>query len=323
MPIVQSEFIFDHAPFPSCHASTLVETRKGSLLAAWFGGTKEGANDVSIYLSRRNEHGWSVPVQVATGLDSKGKQIPCWNPVLFQPSHGPLMLFYKVGRQIVKWTGWERTSTDDGVTWSAPRKLPKDFFGPIKNKPIQLRDGRILAGSSDERGGWTVHYEYSDDGGRNWKRTDSTNAAADIGAIQPSLLVAPDGTIIAVGRTLQRRIFYQESNDHGVHWEDMRLLDVKNPNSGIDAVTLKSGLFVLVYNDSDSKRTPLDVATSTDGVSWEKVAVLENTPGEFSYPAVIQTADGKIHITYTWNRQKIKHVVLDPSSLVATDHSGE
>jgi predicted neuraminidase len=231
----------------------LVETRKGSLLAAWFGGTKEGANDVSIYLSRRNEHGWSVPVQVATGLDSKGKQIPCWNPVLFQPSHGPLMLFYKVGRQIVKWTGWER---------------------------------------------------------------NSTNAAADIGAIQPSLLVAPDGTIIAVGRTLQRRIFYQESNDHGVHWEDMRLLDVKNPNSGIDAVTLKSGLFVLVYNDSDSKRTPLDVATSTDGVSWEKVAVLENTPGEFSYPAVIQTADGK-------NRQKIKHVVLDPSSLVATDHSGE
>jgi predicted neuraminidase len=319
VPTVRSEFIYETAPFPACHASTLVQTKDGAILAAWFGGTKEGATDVCIYLSRYTDSGWSVPAKVASGIDKKGLPVPCWNPVLFQPQGGPLMLFYKVGRQIAKWTGWEIESKDDGLTWSAPRQLPRRIIGPVKNKPIQLRDGRIVSGSSEERGGWTVHFEFSDDNGRTWSRTNSTNSAADEGAIQPSLLQGSDGTLIAVGRTNQHRIFYQDSVDGGTSWSEMRLLNVLNPNSGIDATTLKSGMFVLIYNDSDSKRYPLNIATSWDGINWRPVGALETGPGEFSYPAIIQTRDGMIHVTYTWNRRKIKHVVIDPATLESSD----
>jgi predicted neuraminidase len=84
-----------------------------------------------------------------------------------------------------------------------------------------------------------------------------------------------------------------------------------NPNSGIDAVTLKDGRHVIVYNPVKKGRSPISVAISSDGKTWKDVATLENEPGEeFSYPAVIQTNDGKIHITYTWKRKRIKHVIL-------------
>jgi len=81
---VRSEFIFEHAPFPSAHASTIVETRDG-LVAAWFGGTRERDPDVGIWVSRRDAAGWSTPVEVANGVQPNGTRHPCWNPVLFQP----------------------------------------------------------------------------------------------------------------------------------------------------------------------------------------------------------------------------------------------
>ena len=96
--IVQSEFVFERAPFPSAHASTIVETRDG-LVAAWFGGTEEKNPDVGIWVARREADEWSSPVEVANGVQPGGTRYPCWNPVLFQPSNGPLVLFYKVGSE--------------------------------------------------------------------------------------------------------------------------------------------------------------------------------------------------------------------------------
>src|SRR5580765_4127838 len=93
-PVVRSEFIFERAPFPSAHASTIAETRDG-LVAAWFGGTKERDPDVGIWVSRHDGTRWSAPVEVANGVQPDGTRHPCWNPVLFQPSSGPLLLFYK------------------------------------------------------------------------------------------------------------------------------------------------------------------------------------------------------------------------------------
>ena len=137
----------------------------------------------------------------------------------------------------------------------------------------------------------------------------------DIEAIQPSILIHPGGRLEAIGRTRAGRVFETWSADAGKTWAPMTLAALPNPNSGIDAVTLRDGRHLIVYNHTERGRSPLNVALSADGRTWDAALVLENEPGEYSYPAVIQTSDGLVHITYTWQRQRIKHVVVDPAAL--------
>jgi predicted neuraminidase len=127
--------------------------------------------------------------------------------------------------------------------------------------------------------------------------------------------VHPGGRLQAVGRTRSRRIFETWSTDGGRTWSPIALTTLPNPNSGIDAVTLRDGRHLIVYNHTTQGRSPLNVALSRDGKTWTPGLVLENDAGEYSYPAVIQSADGLVHITYTWQRQRIKHVVLDAAAL--------
>ena len=326
-----SEFVFERAPFASAHASTIVETREG-LAAAWFGGTREGAADVGIWVSRRlgslprrspepAEAGWTAPIEVATGVQPDGTRHPCWNPVLFQMPDASLALFYKVGPSPQTWWGMMRTSRDDGHTWSEAVRLPDAILGPIKNKPVRFADGVILAPSStespDRPSRWRVHFERSVDSGRSWTTSSAGGIAdgRDIDAIQPSILIHPGGRLEAVGRTRSGRVFETWSADAGKTWTPMTLAALPNPNSGIDAVTLRDGRQLIVYNHTDRGRSPLNVALSLDGKAWQAALVLESEPGEYSYPAVIQTSDGLVHITYTWQRQRIKHVVVDPAAL--------
>jgi predicted neuraminidase len=312
--VVRAEFIFEKAPFPQCHASTIVETKAG-LVTAWFGGTREKNADVGIWVSRLDGEKWTAPVQVADGKQSDGKQLPCWNPVLFRPKGGPLMLFYKVGPDPSKWWGLLRTSDDDGKTWSDARRLPDGILGPIKNKPVQLANGDILCPTSTENDGWRVHFERSSDGGKTWEATPPLNDGKTLAAIQPSILFHKEGKLQAVGRTRQGKLFEVWSDDGGKTWGKLSLTALPNPNSGIDAVTLADGRQLLVYNHTATGRTPLNVALSDDGTAWKAAAVLESEPGEYSYPAVVQSADGLVHVTYTWKRQRVKHVVLDPMKL--------
>ncbi|MGC1276401.1 MAG: sialidase family protein [Planctomycetaceae bacterium] len=318
--IVSSEFIFEKAPFPSCHASTIVETTDGQLVAAWFGGTAEKHKDVGIWVSRREGDRWTPPDEVANGVQymtPKGEahRHPCWNPVFFQPNDSSLLLFYKCGPSPDAWWGMLTRSSDDGKSWSFPRRLPEDILGPIKNKPVAIDGGRILCPSSSEHDGWRVHFEITPDHGRTWTRVGPINDGKEIGAIQPSILKHKDRKLQALGRSQQGKIWTAWSDDNGLNWEPMTLLDLPNPNSGTDAVTLADGRHLLVYNHTEKGRTPLNVAISSDGKAWEMVAVLEDEPGEYSYPAVIQTADRLVHITYTWKRERIRHVVLDPKKL--------
>src|SRR5207249_10482003 len=125
--------------------------------AAWFAATHERHPDVGIWLSRRVASRWTAPVEVANGVQSASNRYPCWNPVLFQPKTGPLLLFYKVGPSPGAWWGMVMTSPDGGQTWSRPRRLPDGILGPIKNKPVQLANGDILCSSSTEHNGWRVH----------------------------------------------------------------------------------------------------------------------------------------------------------------------
>lgn len=317
--IVRDEFIYETAPFPQCHASTIAQAADGTLVAAWFGGTREKHPDVGIWLSRYVDRKWSGPVEVANGVESPELRYPCWNPVLFQPKSGPLLLFYKVGPSPSTWWGVLKTSDDAGRTWSAARRLPDGILGPIKNRPVQLPSGRILCGSSTEHAGWRAHFEWTEDLGQTWSKSEPINDPARIGAIQPALLVYPDGAVQAVGRSQQGRIWETVSRDQGATWSPMSLTGLPNPNSGLDAVTLADGRHLLVYNHTPRGRSPLNVAVSADGKQWQAALVLEREPGEYSYPAVMQAKDGSVHITYTWKRQRVKHVVVDPAKLVLRD----
>ena len=313
--LLNSDFIFTTAPFAECHASTIVQAKDGHFLAAWFGGTHEGHKDVGIWTSSFLDGKWSEPRQVAEGKQDDGSRHPCWNPVLFQPRNGPLMLFYKVGPSPSKWWGMLITSQDNGSTWSAPRRLPDGMLGPIKNKPVQLPNDAILCPSSTEENGWRVHFERTDDGGETWNKTGVVNDGKTFGAIQPSILFHGSNTLQSVGRTRQQVIFQIWSQDNGKTWGQMKSTVLPNPNSGIDALTLADGRQLIVYNHTSKGRSPLNVALSRDGENWEAALILENEPGEYSYPAVIQAKDGLVHVTYTWKRLRIKHAVIDPSKL--------
>ncbi len=326
--IVRSEFIYQSAPFPSCHASTLAETSDG-LVAAWFGGTAEKNPDVGIWVSRHRGNAWTAPVEVANGIqyqrdNAQPYRHPCWNPVLVQPSSGPLLLFYKVGPDPQSWWGMLTTSNDAGKTWSTPSRLPEQIDGPVKNKPVTMPDGTILCGCSTEFEGWRVHFERTNDFGKTWSRTPVVNDGKQIAAIQPSILFLGGDRLLAIGRSRQNKLFEIESTDGGKTWGKMALGSLPNPNSGTDALTLKDGRHLIVYNHVPGepgrwggKRSPLNLAISQNGRDWQAALVLENEPGkEFSYPAIIQTNDGLVHITYTWKRQRVKHVVVDPTKLI-------
>ncbi|GIW76571.1 MAG: hypothetical protein KatS3mg104_1634 [Phycisphaerae bacterium] len=320
--VVQSQFIFESAEFPSCHSASLVEVDDG-LLATYFGGTHERHPDVCIYTSRQVAGVWQTPVRVADGIDpATGKRYPTWNPVLFRSQGGPLFLFYKVGPSPSTWWGMYKTSTDDGRTWSSAKPLPQGILGPIKNKPVQLKDGTIISPTSVEgpQIGWRVYFERSTDDGLTWTKTPLVEQSSNIKAIQPSILIHSDRHLQAIGRTQANgRIFSTWSDDAGQTWSKIELLDVPNCNSGTDAVTLQNGQHLLVYNHSNTNkfRFPLALARSQDGRVWECVGQLETEPpGQYSYPCMIQTRDGCVHTAYTWKRLKIKHVKIDPEQLI-------
>lgn len=332
---VSGELIYplNNKPTPECHASTIVETPSG-MVAAFFAGTEEGDSDVGIRVSHLADGKWTSPEEVANGVQNDTLRYPCWNPVLFQPAGGPLMLFYKVGPSPSAWWGMLITSEDDGKTWSAPGKLGEDekighLLGPVKNKAVQLADGTIICPSStevEEEGAddkWMVHFEISKDQGKTWKVAGPINDGIALDAIQPSVLTYPDGRLQVLCRTRQDVIAQSWSDDNGETWSEMTATDLPNPNSGTDAVTLKDGRQLLVYNHTTKKgkqpnnRNMLNLAISEDGKKWTPVMTLENEPHEagYSYPAIIQASDGMVHITYTYWRESVKHVVIDPANL--------
>jgi len=317
--IIKSEFIVEAPPFPTSHASTIVETRDG-LVAAWFGGSHERAADVSIWLSRNDGHNWGPAEEVANGIDEKhARRDPCWNPVLFVRRNGDLMLFYKVGPSPSSWWGMYKVSENNGRTWSEPQKLPNGIIGPVRNKPLELKDGTILCGSSIESEGWRVHMERFPDANGHWQRLRDLNSAMEYSAIQPTILPWPDGRLQILCRTKQGKITDCWSGDNGMTWGRMMGTVLPNPNSAIDGVVLRDGPALLVYNHSTEDRNRLNVALSPDGRAWQAALVLEDSPGEYSYPAVIQTSDGLVHVTYSWKRERIKHVVFDPTKLSPKD----
>ncbi|MBL6723503.1 MAG: exo-alpha-sialidase [Rubripirellula sp.] len=325
------DFVFTKASFPQCHASSICETSRG-LAVAWFGGTKEKDKDVGIWVSYHDGSGWSSPKEWANGVQHSQLRYPCWNPVLYQPKGGnqPLLLFFKVGPDPRSWWGEMMLSYDRGRTFRDRSRLPESIDGPVRCKPIELADGTLLAGSSTEYDGWRVHFEKTklDNGLPSgiWSRIGPINTKEEFNAIQPTILRLRDGRLQALCRTQEGVISTTYSEDDGQTWSKMSATNLPNPNSGIDAVSLQDGRQLLIYNHLGSgssgwgRRGLLNLAISEDGLEWKKVATLEQEANaEFSYPAIIQAEDGKVHISYTWKRQRIKHVTVNPNQIQAGD----
>lgn len=316
--IISTEFIFEEAPFKACHASTLVEMPNKKIMAAWFGGSYEGHKDVRIWAAIKTNGKWSKPTAIATGIESDTLSYPCWNPVLFKTKSNLLILHYKVGPNPRAWWGMMKTSKDNGITWSKPIKLPEGFLGPIKNKPIQLASGDILYPSSTEsldEKVWKIHLEKSDAQGKNFKKINID--CGNFGVIQPSILQHKDGRLQLLCRSRQDVIVSSWSTDQGNTWTKLTALNLPNPNAGTDAVSLKNGLQLLVYNPLPAGknwwegRSILKLAISTNGEQWRDIYTLEqHESGEYSYPAIIQSSKGTVHLSYTSTRTKIKHVEL-------------
>jgi predicted neuraminidase len=305
----KSGFIFETAPFASCHASTIVETKPGVFLAAWFGGDDEGKPNVAIWSSQFENGKWSAPVELA-----REPQIATYNPVLFYTKDRTLWLYYKFGPHPSDWSAGRRSSKDDGKTWSEIEHLPAGIYGPIKNKPLVLPDGAIVSGTSVESyHAWTPWVERSVDNGKTWsKHGPIVYPGETYAAIQPAIVPVGGNRLRMFVRTTKRigKIAAADSSDGGKTWSPLRATELPNPNSGIDAVGLKDGRMVMIYNHTASGRSPLNLAVSSDGEKWQMFQVLESDPGEYSYPAIIQAQDGALHAVYTWNRKRIKHVVV-------------
>ena len=320
--IIKDEFIFETAPFPESHAATIAETPAG-LIAAWFGGTKERNPDVGIWTSRLVNDKWTAPVEVANGIVNDTLRYACWNPVLYQIPKRDLLLFYKVGPNVAGWKGYMITSKDQGKSWSKPKSLPEGFLGPVKNKPVLLANGELWCPSSTEGNGWKVHFEVTSDFGKTWRKVGPINDGKTINAIQPSILTHKNGDLQILCRSRNRSIAESWSRDNGKTWSEMQLTNMPNNNSGTDAVTLKDGRQLLAYNhvktpeqEKKGSRTPLNIAVSEDGKNWDAALVLEASQiSQYSYPSVIQSADGMVHVVYTWRRERIKYVKIDPKKL--------
>lgn len=329
---ITKEFVYTTAPFPSAHASTLVQLKNGDILAAWFGGAKEGATDVAIWGSRRTAPGWSAPFLLV-----REPNVPCWNPVLFETHDGKLWLYYKYGRNPREWTGARLVSTDQGQTWSVPEHLPAGLLGPIKDKPLVLANGTIVSGTSVESySSWAVWVDRSTDNGKTWHKSGPITVPTRLmpspaptepplkpgsehvtGIIQPAIVSLGKKHLRLYARSTRDigRICAADSFDDGITWTDAHPLDLPNPNSGIDAVNLRDGRVVLIYNNTTSGRSPLNLAVSKDGEHFTMFNTLESEPGEYSYPAIIQGRDAKVYATYTWNRKRISFVEVPLSSV--------
>ena len=326
-PFYSETFVNIETPGYISHVSS-ISPADNKMACAWYAGSREGAGDVAIYFSLFNEETltWGQPVKLVDRLQSSNelkrdvKKIG--NPVLFSDSAGRLWLFYS-SVTVGGWSGCSlnyKISTDGGSTWTNSSKMIlSPFFNlteNVKNKGILFEDGSFVIPVYHEfinkfsqlvrlkPGKGHTNYEI-------WKITTNENA------IQPSILPDEGGAMTAffrnMGNKKENYILKTFSKDAGKTWSELIDTSLPNPNSGFDIIRLADGGYLAVINYSFHDRSNLTMLISEDkGKTWRKIKVLENTPGkEYSYPSINRSNSGLYHLTYTYERRRIKHIVFN------------
>lgn len=313
---------------PSAHSSAICSLPSGDLMTIWYGGTREGAADVALFTSRLADTGgsWSEPVNTVDRaraedeLDRVIKKIG--NAVIFPDDAGTLWMVY-VSVSLGGWSGSGlnvKTSRDEGRTWNASQRLTLNPFlnlsSLVRNKPIFAADGRI---------GLPVYHEMAikypqmlwltPGPGGSVQDYRIRNLSSETGLIQPALVPLQGDRVLMMLRDHNegRSMHTAYSDDNGWTWSEAAPTNLPNPDAAIDALRLRDGRILLVYNHASSGRENLRLALSSDeGRTWRAGAVLEDTPNEeYSYPNLAEDARGRIHLTYTWQRRRIKHVAFN------------
>jgi predicted neuraminidase len=318
-----SELIFEKIPgAPAHHASSIAEAANGDLLVTWYGGSYESSDDEALFMARRKkgERNWSTPEKLF-----RDPERPVGNAVIFlDPSQRVWILWGRLeaSQPLLGHTGWAETrlmyrvSNNNGKTWSKDALFPMDTTGWLpRNLPITLPGGELLVPLSDERNDMDLSFFVkTKDSGKTWVRSQNipnTNKSGE----QPTAAPRPDGSLMAFLR-LRPRLLQSESTDGGLSWMPAHETELRCPDAAICLRALRNGHLLLVHNDSDTARTPLSIRRSLDGgKTWSAPLMLESNPGEYSYPSVLQSADGLIHIIYTYRRYAIKHVEIDENWL--------
>ncbi len=308
----------------SAHCSSIIELPNGNLMVSFYAGTAEKHPDSKIYtcIYDKKTKLWEEPlVRINTEGKSDG------NAVLFLDRSNRIWLFnntiHKEWKKPPRTWDWALTdnkytcSDDLGNTWSEVKDFFPDLIGwNFKNKPIYLQNDTILVPMYDDLE-FQSRMAISQDNCKSWFLSDFIETekppGTKMGNIQPSIIQKKNGDVIAFLRPKRlKRILISESKDNGQTWTKTRESELKNPNSGIDAVKLSNGNIVIVFNDlTYYLRYKLSIAISNDeGKTWVCKKILEKgrITHEYSYPAIIQDSEGFIHVTYTYKRECIKHV---------------
>jgi predicted neuraminidase len=324
-PLRRESWVTPSQHAASVHSSAICTLPSGDLLAVWYGGSREGAADVALFTARlpAGAPTWTAPVMVvdrALAASELARSVrKLGNAVIFPDGRGLVWMVY-VSVSMGGWSGSSlnvKTSRDDGRTWSDSRRLTLAPFlnlsTLVRNKPILAADGRI---------GLPVYHELAfklpqilwltpgADG--SVKEYRIRTLPAKNGLIQPALVALGADRVLMVlrDRSRERRMRTAYSDDNGWTWSEPIVSALPNPDSALDALRLRDGRILLVYNHAASGRENLQLAISADaGRTWRPGPQIEAAVRkEYSYPALLEAPDGRIHLTYTWERQRIKHV---------------
>jgi predicted neuraminidase len=309
----------------SVHCSMVSLLPDGDLIAAWYGGQREGSGDVAVFTARWNagDDAWSPPqrvidrAQAEFELDRPVKKLG--NTVVFPDQHGTLWMVY-VSVMVGGWSGCSlniKASLDNGQTWGESQRLSLNPYmnlsSLVRSRPVYASDGRI---------GLPIYHEMAlkypqvlwldpePKGGLRSYELRSLPAESEL--LQPVLVPLGQDRMLMLlrdGRP-ERTLRTAFSRDNGWTWSPTAQTSLPNPDAAVDAVRLRDGRILLAYNDATAGRDSLRLAVSTDaGATWSPGPVLEHEPKrEFSYPSIIEDSRGRIHVTYTWRRERIKHL---------------